>query len=193
MGEYRVLYKKMKSWDTDICRRDAMSKRIDALNRKLLAAATSASKAKDIRDLLKAGADIHTQNDWGLTPIMLAAQYNPSVVVLKALLDAGADIHEAEPKYRSNALHLAANRSTNVKVIEALLEAGADLNARNYLGETPLIIAVNTNPETRIVSALLKAGADFNARDYQGHSVLEYAREAKRTYIITQLRKLGAQ
>ena len=110
-----------------------------------------------------------------------------------ALLEAGADIHESEPKYRSNALHLAANRSTNVKVIEALLEAGADLNARNYLGETALIIAVNTNPETRIVSALLKAGADFNARDYQGHSVQEYACEAKRTYIVTQLRKLGAQ
>jgi len=169
-----------------------MSKRNEVLNRKLLAAATSADKAKEIRDLLKEGADIHTQNDWGLTPIMLAAQYNPSVVVLKALLDAGADIQEAEPKYRSNALHLAANRSTNVKVIEALLEAGADLNARNYLGETALMIAVNTNPETRIVSALLKAGADFNARDYQGHSVLEYAREAKRTYIITQLKKLGA-
>ena len=170
-----------------------MSKRIDALNRKLLAAATSADKAKEIRDLLKEGADIHVQNDWGLTPVMLAAQYNPSVVVLKALLEAGADIHESEPKYRSNALHLAANRSTNVKVIEALLEAGADLNARNYLGETALIIAVNTNPKTRIVSALLKAGADFNARDYQGHSVLEYAREAKRTYIVNQLRKLGAE
>ncbi|MFA5698790.1 MAG: ankyrin repeat domain-containing protein [Sphaerochaeta sp.] len=170
-----------------------MSKRVDVLNRKLLAAATSAKSAKEIKDLLKEGADIHTQNDWGLTPIMLAAQYNPAVAVLKALLDGGADIHEAEPKYRSNALHLAANRSTNVKVLEALLEAGADLHARNYLGETALIIAVNTNPETRIISALLNAGADYNARDYQGHSVLEYAREAKRTYIITQLKKLGAE
>jgi len=44
----------------------------------------------------------------------------------------------------------------------------------------------------RVVTALLKAGADINARDYQGHSVLEYAKAAKRTYIINQLKKMGA-
>ena len=169
-----------------------MAKREEALNKKLLAAAVSATKMKEIMVLLDQGADIHTQNEWGLTPIMLAAQYNASVNVLKALLDAGADIQEAEPKYRSNALHLAANKSTSVKVLEQLLKAGADLNARNYLGETALIMAVNSNPETRIISALLKAGADINARDYQGHSVLEYAKAAKRTYIVNQLKKMGA-
>ncbi|MGE4452918.1 MAG: ankyrin repeat domain-containing protein [Sphaerochaeta sp.] len=169
-----------------------MSKREETLNKKLLAAAISATKVKEVKSLLEQGADIHTQNEWGLTPIMLAAQYNPSVNVLKALLEAGADIQEAEPKYRSNALHLAANKSTSPKVIEELLKAGADLNARNYLGETALIMAVNTNPETRVVTALIKAGADINARDYQGHSVLEYAKAAKRTYIINQLKKMGA-
>ena len=169
-----------------------MAKREETLNRKLLAAAVTATKVKEIKSLLEQGADIHTQNEWGLTPIMLAAQYNPSVNVMRALLEAGADIQEAEPKYRSNALHLAANKSTSPKIIEALLEAGADLNARNYLGETALIMVVNTNPETRVISALLKAGADINARDYQGHSVLEYAKAAKRTYIVNQLKKMGA-
>ncbi len=169
-----------------------MSKREETLNKKLLAVSVSATKVKEVKSLLEQGADIHTQNEWGLTPIMLASQYNPSVNVLKALLDAGADIQEAEPKYRSNALHLAANKGTSPKIIEELLKAGADLNARNYLGETALIMAVNTNPETRVVTALLKAGADINARDYQGHSVLEYAKVAKRTYIINQLKKMGA-
>lgn len=169
-----------------------MSRNVESLNKKLLAAAVSSTKAKDIKTLLSQGADIHTQNEWGLTPIMLAAQYNPSVNVLKALLDAGADIQEAEPKYRSNALHLAANKSSSPKIIAELLKAGADLNARNYLGETALILAVNTNNETRVVSELLKSGADINARDYQGHSVLEYAKAAKRTYIINQLKKMGA-
>lgn len=169
-----------------------MPRNVEALNKKLLLAAVSATKAKEIKELLDKGADIHCQNEWGLTPIMLASQYNPSVPVLNALLDAGADIVEAEPKYRSNSLHLAANKSSNPKVIEALLAAGADLNARNYLGETALIMAVMSNPETRVVSALIKAGADVNARDYQGHSVLEYAKAAQRTYIINQLKKLGA-
>ena len=96
-----------------------MPRNVEALNKKLLAAAVSATKAKEIKELLDKGADIHCQNEWGLTPVMLASQYNPSVPVLNALLGAGADIVEAEPKYRSNSLHLAANKSTNPKIIEA--------------------------------------------------------------------------
>ena len=82
-----------------------MAKTSETINKKLLAAAISATKARDIKDLLDKGADINAHNEWGLTPVMLAAQYNHSVAVLKALIEAGADIHEAEPKYRSNALH----------------------------------------------------------------------------------------
>ncbi len=169
-----------------------MAKNVESLNRKLLEAAVSAVKGTEIKALLKEGADVHAQNEWGMTPIMLAAQYNPNVSVLKALLEGGADISETEPKYRSNALHLAANKSSSPKIIDALISAGADLNARNYLGETPLIMAVNANPETRVVSELIKKGADINARDYQGHSVLEYARSQRRSYIVTELKKLGA-
>lgn len=169
-----------------------MTKKEEALNRKLLNVAVTATRAREITTLISQGADVHTQNEWGLTPIMLAAQYNPAVVVTKALLEAGADLVEAEPKYRSNALHLAANKTTNPKIIKTLLDYGADLNARNYLGETALIMAVSTNSATRIVTALIKAGADINARDYQGHSVLEYARLAKRTYIVNVLKKMGA-
>lgn len=165
---------------------------VEKLNKELLKAAISATKAAEIKDLIKKGADVHTQNEWGLTPIMLAAQYNPCVAVLKALLDAGADITETEPKYRSNALHLAANKSSSPKVIDALLAAGADLNAPNYLGETPLIMAVNANSETSVVTELIKKGADINARDYQGHSVLDYAKSQRRTYLVAKLKKLGA-
>ncbi len=169
-----------------------MAKSAESLNKKLLAAAISATKARDIKDLLEKGADINTHNEWGLTPVMLASQYNHSVVVLKAIIEAGADIHEAEPKYRSNALHLAANSSKNPKIIETLLEAGANIDARNYLGETALIMAVNSNDETKITTQLIKSGADINARDYQGHSVLDYAKAAKKTYIVNLLKEKGA-
>lgn len=169
-----------------------MAKSSETINKKLLAAAISATKARDIKDLLDKGADINAHNEWGLTPVMLAAQYNHSVAVLKALIEAGADIHEAEPKYRSNALHLAANSSKNPKIIEALLDAGANIDARNYLGETALIMAVNSNDETKITTQLIKSGADINARDYQGHSVLDYAKNAKKTYIINLLKDKGA-
>lgn len=169
-----------------------MAKSTDSLNKKLLSAAISATKAREIKDLIEKGADINTHNEWGLTPVMLASQYNHCVAVLNALVAAGADIHEAEPKYRSNSLHLAANSSKNPKVIDALLAAGANINARNYLGETALIMAVNGNDETRISTELINSGADINACDYQGHSVLEYAKAAKRTYVVNLLKEKGA-
>ena len=161
------------------------------LNKKLLSAAISGTKAIDIHNLTRQGADVNCANEWGMTPLMLAAQYNPPVVVLKALLKDGADLNAVEPKYRSNALHLAANKCSNPKVIETLVEAGADINCRNYLGETPLIMAVSQNENTRIFSQLLTCGADINICDWQGHNVMEYARLEKRPYIITILKQLG--
>ena len=77
-------------------------------------------------------------------------------------------------------------------MVEVLLDAGANIDARNYLGETALIMAVNNNPETKMATKLINAGADINARDYQGHSVLEYAKVAKRTYLINLLKEKGA-
>lgn len=169
-----------------------MSKNVNSLNKKLLVAATKATKAKEIREILTKGANINCQNEWGMSPLMLAVQNNPGVAITKQLIASGADVHAVEPKYRSNSLHLAANKSKNPKVLEELIKAGCELNSRNYLGETPLIMAVNQNTETRVVSALIKAGADINAQDYQGHSVVEYARAKKRTYIINTLKKMGA-
>ena len=168
-----------------------MTNKQKTLNKKLLSAAVSLSSANDIHTLVRQGADINCTNEWGLTPLMLAAQYNTHVVVLKALLKDGADISAVEPKYRSNALHLAANKCSNPKVIEALIEAGADINARNYLGETPLIMAVSQNQNTRIFSQLISCGADITICDWQGHNVMEYARLEKRPYIITILKQLG--
>lgn len=169
-----------------------MTMKTDTLNKKLLASVQTTKKAKEIKDLISNGADVNCTNEWGMTPIMLAAQNNSSLVIINALIEAHSDIKATEPKYRSNSLHLAANNTTNPKVISTLIKAGADINSRNYLGETPLIMAVNSNKETKIITALIKEGADIFAKDYQGHSVFEYAKLNKRTYVINALKKLGA-
>ncbi len=168
-----------------------MTNKQKTLNKKLLSAAVAATTANEIHFLVRQGADVNCTNEWGLTPLMLAAQYNTHVVVLKALIKDGADIAAVEPKYRSNALHLAANKCSNPKVVETLIEAGADINARNYLGETPLIMSVLQNQNTRIFSQLISSGADITICDWQGHNVMEYARLQKRPYIITILKQLG--
>jgi len=164
----------------------------EILNKKLLTVAVTATKTKEIKELLDQGAEINCKNEWGFNPIMLAAQYNPSVLVLKALIAEGANFKETEPEFKSSVLHLASLGSTNAKIVEILLASGCNIDERNYLGETPLMLAVNANPLTKISTALIKAGADVNAKDYNGHSVLTFAISSKRNYLIKALKEAGA-
>ena len=67
-----------------------MAKKVESLNKKLLAAAVSATKASDIKKLIEEGAEVNCHNEWGLSPVMLSAQYNHCVAITKALIDAGS-------------------------------------------------------------------------------------------------------
>ena len=154
----------------------------------LLAIASTCTRASEIRALVSAGADVNCVNEWGMTPLMLAAQYNHCLAVVKVLLTLGADLSIVEPKYKSTALHLAAANSKNPEIIQTLINAGADVEQKNYLGETPLIMAVSMNENTKISTHLIKLGADVLATDYQGHTVYEYAVLNKKTYLTTVLK-----
>ncbi|MGD1823378.1 MAG: ankyrin repeat domain-containing protein [Pleomorphochaeta sp.] len=170
-----------------------MTKSKDALNKELLDAAVNAKKAKEIKDLIAKGAEVNCVNEWGITPLLLAAQNNSAVAVLNALIKEGADLSVVDPEFKSSALHLAANNNTNPKILSTLVNNDCELEKKNYLGETPLLMAVKSNKETKIFTALIKEGADPYAKDYQGTSVLDYAKANKRTYIINSLSKLGIE
>ena len=160
----------------------------ESVNKRLHKAAASSSRASEIKALLAQGAQIDYMDENGMTAVMLACQYNTHTAVLKALIQAGADIRQKEPNYKSDCLLLAANKSSNPRIIEVLLENGADLENRNYLGETALIMAVKTNPACAIAKALIKAGSCIDAKDYQGHDALYFAIEERRPSLIKALR-----
>lgn len=164
----------------------------DKLHEKLLTAADSAKDATEVIRLLQKGADVHCTDSFGLTPLMRAALFNSSAQVIHALVEAGADVFEREPQYKSTALQLAANHNPNAPVIDALVQAGSDVHDVNYLGETALIMAVNSGNETKVISSLIRAGSDVNARDYQDRSALDYARMSKRKYVVKILKEAGA-
>ena len=92
----------------------------------------------DISRCLKAGADPNSRNILnGETPLHAAAAFSKTPVVVKALLDAGANpnarnVHAATP------LHAAAVLSKNPSVVAVLVKAGAKVTARNDFGKTPL-------------------------------------------------------
>lgn len=56
----------------------------------------------------------------------------------------------------------------------AAIDAGANVNARNRLGDTPLLIAVR-NGRVNILKALLDKGADVNEQDERGQTALMVA------------------
>jgi ankyrin repeat protein len=120
------------------------------------------------KQLIKAGADVHATNAYGVNAMQLAADIaNTELIAL--LLKAGADPQSANADGET-ALHLVA-RAGNVEAAKLLLKAGAKVDpVESFGGQTPLMWAVaRRHPE--MVEYLASKGADVNARgairDYQ--------------------------
>jgi hemoglobin len=94
--------------------------------------------------------------------------------VVRALVEAGANIEAQDNVKRCTALHMAARRG-HVEIAEALLDCGANIEARDSLGETPLRRAVNCN-KIEVAALLLARGADRNSRGSRGLTPLTAAR-----------------
>ena len=163
-----------------------------------------AHKTDEIREqmvnrLLAAGADPNASIG-GITPLLLAAGHGTDAIV-RALIDAGADVHAKDFQGR-NALHHAAEGNQPPAVIHPLLVAGIEIDSKNlHSGLTPLgIYARHHNPQA--CRALLAAGADPNARIYPlDISPREAAHSIESRTMVgileehcqTALRKLGAE
>ncbi len=101
--------------------------------------------------LIGLGADIHTRNRRGATPLHYASVGSPGfhiwnpdaqVMTLKRLVAAGADPNAVD-KGGVAPLHRAV-RTRTAAAVEALLALGADINARNDSGSTALTLARHT-------------------------------------------------
>jgi ankyrin repeat protein len=94
----------------------------------------------EVAACLEAGADSNARDEFGQTPLHLAAKSNESPAIIEALIAAGADIN-ARDKYGQTSLHWAAKYSENPAVIEAFIAAGADISAKDSYGKLPFDLA----------------------------------------------------
>lgn len=116
--------------------------------------------------LMLGGVSINHKDDFGFTPAHAAASQGADEV-LKALIDAGADLTQAVNEI-GTPLHCAVLRKSRTS-IEILLAAGVDVEAKNRLGRTPLHLAMDIG-RADLVSMLFKKGADPFVEDAKGSS-----------------------
>ncbi len=131
-----------------------------------------AVRREDItKALMEFGPDLDLVDDEMRSALMHAVtSYDPDkkALIIKTLLAGGASINLVDSE-RNTALHLVAKafHSTG-EAVKVLLEFKADINAKNSLGETPLMICRSIKP----LRYLLGCGADVDVVDDVGKTAL---------------------
>lgn len=110
-----------------------------------------------VQRLLAAGADISAG---GSFPALMFAARVGSAIILKAILDHGADVNFRSPTGGRTALHAAC---CSPHIIRMLINAGAEVDAQRFDGGTPLHYAAASSSH-EAMHALVQCGADVNAR-----------------------------
>jgi ankyrin repeat protein len=115
---------------------------------------------------------VHSRNELGFTPLLLAAQLG-DVAFVELLVGANADVNvrtwDVGFSPATTPLHVAAERLEE-GVVCALLEAGASVNVNDGMGRSALLVATSNEGRTEtkssagVLKLLIAANADAHAR-----------------------------
>lgn len=159
--------------------------------------------------LLKAGADVNTEDDNGTTVLMIAA-FSGNADVVKQLIKSGADVNIEDEGVFGTALMAAIGNADvmaqlygkentdrvilndNIDVIEQLIKAGADVNAKKELDGTTALMGAAAFGNIDAVKLLIDAGADINAKSRYDATAFMLAEEEGHDNIVQLLKEAGA-
>ena len=148
-------------------------------------------KKRAAKMLIKAGANLNTENKYGATPLFLAVDQGWYDVV-KMLIEGGAGNEIRENQ--GIMLHAAA-RKGSLELVKLLVDNGADVNAtynnKYQRNTTPLFFSVESSnfPVTRY---LMEKGARINIKNDYGETPLHIASEVGNIQMVKLLLKNGA-
>ncbi|KAF5349440.1 hypothetical protein D9758_014604 [Tetrapyrgos nigripes] len=120
---------------------------------------------------------------------LVAASYNGSLNVVRALLEKGANVNAQGGAHR-NALHAASSRG-HLEVVRAPLEKGADVNAQGGHYRNTLQ-AASSRGHLEVVRALLEKGADINAQGGHYGNALQASSSGGHLEVVRALLEKGA-
>ena len=143
-----------------------------------LMSAAVGGRLDEVRNLLKAGADVNEKGALGITALILAAGAG-HLEVVKALLEAGADPNAAGGVVHGgffSVLTAAMTRQNKnrIELMDILIAAGAKVNPPRLFAESPLDAAVKER-DIEMLKMLLERGADVNWENDIGTTPLETA------------------
>lgn len=115
--------------------------------------------------LIKKGADVNARRSDGWTPLHYAAN-GGSVLLVKLLVENGAELNPRMKEFLATPLHFAANKNHNL-VVQYLLEKGAEVDPKNHIKRTPLYDAC-LNGGFESVELLVENGANITSAGEDG-------------------------
>lgn len=140
-----------------------------------------------VKALIAKGADVkHMESD---RPLLAWAAQSPNVEIVKALIQAGAEVDAVDPGFGETSLFRAVENQ-HVDNVKELLRAKANPNAKEANGEPVLARAVK-GEKAEIVSALVDAGADVAYLSPDGDSLAMLATQASTSASAEIIRILG--
>nr|XP_054761417.1 ankyrin repeat domain-containing protein 50-like [Lytechinus pictus] len=128
--------------------------------------AVSKGKIKEVKQLIKDGANINKEDQDGYTCLHIAVK-NGQRDIIEYLIKHGADVEKTTSAGRST-LHLAALQGL-LKVMKIILSHGGELNKGDDDGWTALHIAAE-NGHLDVTKHLISKGADVNREEKDAHN-----------------------
>jgi ankyrin repeat protein/dienelactone hydrolase len=137
------------------------------INMALMTAAANGDVAAT-RRLLAQGADVHTADARGVTPL-IAAAYQNHVEVARLLIEAGADVNVQDETQQS--AYLISTSEGYLELLQLTLVAGADVDSLDSFNGTGLIRAADRG-HVEIVEELLKTEIEIDHVNRLGWTAL---------------------
>jgi len=143
-----------------------------------------------VKTLIAGGANVDELDSNGDAPLVMAA-YLGETGIVRALLDAGADVRAVDPGMRATALHAAAYAG-RTEAARLLIQGGIDINKQGpQNGYTALHDAIWEN-HVDTARVIIEAGADLTLKSHSGETPLDFARTKGRSEIVRLIeQKLG--